>query len=141
MAQLSFVRCFTRMTAEWDQATSSGDAQRVSALIASGADVDALDRHGQTALMNASHKGHAKVVRLLVQRRAKLNHTAKYGLTARMLAVIADHPDVVRLLVDAGADTTVHGNQPQYDMTALELAQRHNRSRCMEILSEATPSI
>lgn len=92
------------MTAEWQEATNSGDSPRVATLIASGADLDALDRHGQTALMNASHKGHVEVVRLSMQHRAKLNHTAKYGLTALILAVIADHPDVVRLLVDAGAD-------------------------------------
>ena len=130
----------TRMTKDWQDATSSGDTERVGSLLDAGAPINALDRHGQTALMNAAHKGHAEVVRLLAKRGADLNHAAKYGLTALMLAVIADHPDVVRVLVDAGAHITLRGSPnttPFYDKTALELAEQMKRTRCAEILQHA----
>lgn len=129
-----------RMTKDWQEAISSGDTERVRSLLDAGADINTLDRYGQTALMNAAHKGHAEVVRLLAKRGADLNHTAKWGLSALMLAVIGDYPDVVRVLVDAGADLTLQGSPraaPTYDKTALELAEQMKRSRCAEILRHA----
>ncbi len=125
------------MKADWKQAVVRGNAEAVQALLTSGADVNALDRYGQTALMLAAHEGHVLVVRELVAHGASLNHTAKFGLSALMLAVIADHPEVVRLLLDAGADTGLRGSQPTapfYDKTALELADSMGRVRCAEML-------
>jgi len=39
------------MIADWKRAVVSGDIDAVRRLLASGTDVDALDRYGQTALM------------------------------------------------------------------------------------------
>ena len=128
------------MKADWKQAVASADVEALRALLESGADVDALDRYGQTGLMLAAHKGHALIVRELVAHGANLNHTAKFGLSALMLAVIADHPDVVRLLLDAGADTALRGSQrtaPFYDQTALEMAESMGRVRCAEMFRAA----
>jgi uncharacterized protein len=128
------------MTKDWQDAISSGDTVRVATILDAGADINALDGHGQTALMNAAHKGRVEIVRLLAKRGANLDHTAKFGLSALMLAVIADHPEVVRVLVDAGADITLRGSPsatPIYDRTALELAQQMKRTRCAEELQRA----
>lgn len=128
------------MTKDWQEAISGGDAERVGSLLDAGADINALDRYGQTALMIAAHKGYAEVVRLLARRGANLNHAAKYRLTATMLAVIADHPDVVSLLVNAGADLTLQGSPntaPIYNKTALEMAEQMKRQQCAEILQRA----
>ena len=123
------------MTKDWQEAISSGNTERVKILLDAGADINALDRYGQTALMRAAHQGHTEVVRLLAQRGANLDHAAKYRLTATMPAVIADHPEVVRVLVDAGADLALRGspNTP-YDKTALEMADQMKRTKCAEIL-------
>jgi ankyrin repeat protein len=124
------------MKADWELAVAGGDVEGVRLLLASGADVNALNRYGQTALMIAAHKGHAPVVHELVARGARLNHTAKFGLSALMLAVIADHPEVVRLLLDAGADTALKGSDrtaPFHDKTARELADSLGRVRCAEM--------
>jgi len=128
------------MKDDWQRAIVSGDLDGVRMLLASGADVNALDRHGQTGLMLAAHKGHALVVRELVAHGAHLNHTAKFGLSALMLAVVADHPEVVRLLVDAGADTALKGSKrkaPFYDKTARELAESMGRVKCAEMFDTA----
>ena len=132
MAQLSTLGAtHPRMTKDWQDATSGGDTERVRALLDAGADINSLDRHGQTALMNSAHKGYTEIVRLLCQRGAGLNHTAKYHLSALMLAVIGDHSDVVRILVDAGADV---GHRGFGNKTALELAEEMKRTLCVEIL-------
>ena len=75
------------MKREWHEATNAGDLNRVCALLDEGADIDARDEHGQTALMNAAYRGDAELVQLLIGRGASLNCTAKYRLTALMLAV------------------------------------------------------
>lgn len=74
------------------------------------ADVDALDRFGQTALMRAAVRGDAAEVRQLISRGADLNHTAKYRLSALMLAAINGREEIVRMLVAAGADASLKGN-------------------------------
>ena len=94
------------MHREWRVAVETADLAAIDAQLASGADINARDEHGQTALMNAARDGQTAVVRLLVERGADLDHHAKFGLTAVMLAVIRGHEDVVRVLVEAGADLT-----------------------------------
>jgi len=93
----------------WQRAVEGGDAERVRALLEAGADVDARDRHGQTALMLAAHRGHRRVVEALLERAPRLDVTARLGLSALMLAVVAGHEEIARLLVGAGADRSLRG--------------------------------
>jgi ankyrin repeat protein len=97
------------MDADWEDAIKRGEVQHVRDLLGRSTDVDARDRHGQTALMLAAHAGHREVVEALIAHRANLNITAKYGLSALMLALVAGHAEVVRLLADAGSDLSVRG--------------------------------
>jgi uncharacterized protein len=97
------------MDARWEKAITRSDVQLVHDLLGQGADVNALDRHGQTALMLAAHAGKREVVEALVAHRANLNITAKFGLSALMLAVVAGHADIARLLAKAGADLSLRG--------------------------------
>ena len=98
------------MTRAWEQAVRAGDLAALRQMLDDGADIDARDQHGQTALMRAAHDGRLEVVRLLIARGAALNVAAKYHLTALMLAVIAGHSEVARTLVEAGADVTLRGS-------------------------------
>lgn len=97
------------MRPEFERAARAGDVSGLERLVASGVPVDALDRHGQTALMLAAHNGRLDAVGWLVGRGARLDVTAKYGLSALMLAIVAGHEDVARALVRAGADLTIRG--------------------------------
>jgi len=124
------------MDKRWLDATSAGDIERVCALLDAGTDIDALDKHGQTALMNAAHRGDATLVQALVDRGAELNHTAKYRMTALMLAVIGNHADVVRILVSAGADRTIQGSQGQFACTPLEYAKEHGKGHLVSLLQD-----
>lgn len=98
------------MNKAWERAVLSGDHEAVRALLQSGADVNARDRYGQTALMLAAHRGHAVIVDVLIEHGADLDVTAKYSLSALMLAVIAGHEGIVRALMRAGADRSLQGS-------------------------------
>jgi ankyrin repeat protein len=97
------------MIAVWEDAVKRNNVQRVIDLIENGADVNARDRYGQTALMLAAHNGYQEIVEILIAHRANLNITSKYGLSALMLAVVAEHAEVAHLLVKAGADVSLLG--------------------------------
>ena len=97
------------MDAAWEDAISRGNVQDICDLLDRGANVDARDRHGQTALMLAAHAGHREVVEALIARRSNVNMTAKHGLSALMLALVAGHEEVARILADAGTDLSLQG--------------------------------
>jgi ankyrin repeat protein len=98
------------MTPEWERAARMGDVAALRTEIDAGADVDALDRYGQTALMLAARHGHAEAVELLVGAGAALDVVARYSLSALMLAVVNHHDSIARLLARAGADRTLVGS-------------------------------
>jgi len=122
----------------WHEAVRSGDVDRVRAVLHAGADIDALDEHGQTALMNEVYWGNLDIAKLLIEAGAKLNHTAKLHLTALFLAVIGNRPQLVQLLVDAGADKNIRGSKGQYNTTPLEYARKRGFVEIVKILEQET---
>jgi uncharacterized protein len=108
----------------WEGAVTQGDVETVRQRLRAGADVNARDRHGQTALMLAAHRGYRDMVETLVEGGADLNVTAKYNLSALMLAITAGHVEVARVLARAGADLRIRGSgAPGFaDKTAHDLA-------------------
>ena len=100
------------MNANWEQAARKGDAESLAAQLASGAEVDSLDRYGQSALMLAVRSGSEESVQVLVDAGADLNITAKYGLSAIMLAVVYGHEAIARILLEAGADVRLASCNP-----------------------------
>jgi ankyrin repeat protein len=124
------------VTNEWEDAVRRGSIDQLQRLVASGADIDARDGYGQTALMLAAREGQAKVVEWLVDHGAALDHTAKYGLSALMLAVIGGRSDAVGILAAAGANLCLHGTgAPGFTAkTALDLAIARGDPDMVEIL-------
>jgi hypothetical protein len=124
------------VTREWESAVRRGALGVIERLAAAGADIDARDSHGQTALMIAAHEGQGDLVRWLVARGAGLDRTAKFGLSALMLAVVRGDAEIVQTLVDAGADLALKGTgAPGFDgKTALDLAMTLGAMRIVGIL-------
>jgi hypothetical protein len=127
------------MTREWEEAVRRGSLDDLKQLAASGADLDARDRHYQTALMIAATEGHTAIVEWLVRRGAALDHVGKYGLSGLMLAVVRGYGEIVRVLVDAGADLTVRGSgAPGFaGLAALDLAVANNDREMIDVLATA----
>jgi uncharacterized protein len=124
------------MTSEWRDAVRRGSVDELERLLASGADIDARDKHGQTALTLAAREGRAESVAWLVGHGATLDVTAKYGLSALMLAVVNGHVDVVRILVRSGANLELQGSgAPGFaGKTALDLAIARDDQEMVDIL-------
>jgi len=125
------------MTPDWQAAIDAADVERLQAMLDEGADIDALDRYGQTGLMLAAMYGRTGVVEFLLERGAALDRTAKFCLSALMLAVINGHVEIVRMLVQAGADTELRGGGASgfHDKSAMDLAGAQGRDDLLDILS------
>jgi ankyrin repeat protein len=124
------------MRPEFERAATSGDVLALEVLLDAGADIDAKDRYGQTALMLTAHRGHLVAVEALLRHGVNLNVTAKFGLSALMLAIVAGHEAIARALVNAGADLELRGSgAPGFgNKTAYDLAsERDMTSLCAEI--------
>jgi hypothetical protein len=87
----------------------------VDALINHGADVNAGNASGYTALMLAAARGDPDVVRRLLQAHPFVNAQAGDGRTALMIAAesLGQRTDSVRLLLRAGADPTLRDRNGQ----------------------------
>ena len=94
---------FLGHTALWHAAISWKPADIVRLLLEKGADVNAKDKYGETALISASLCGFTGTVRLLLDKGADVNAKTNDGHTALMYASSNMHADVVRLLKDHGA--------------------------------------
>lgn len=128
------------MTEAWESAVVRGDVESIQSLLRAGENVDARDRHGQTALMLAAHRGDQALVEALVAAGADLNATAKHNLTALMLAIVAGHEEAARRLARAGTDPGVKGSgAPGFlDKTAYDLAaDRGMRDLCADLEGKA----
>jgi ankyrin repeat protein len=100
------------MTQQLIEAVNAGDVARVSQLLASGADVNARDAYGATALMNAAHGGNPEMIEALLAAGAEVDAKDELGWTALMKACFnADldrgFPEIVARLIAAGADPNV----------------------------------
>jgi len=87
-------------------AAALGDTTAIERLLASGAEVDAADYDGRTALHLAASEGHAHAVALLLGRGAKVDVVDRWGGTPLHDAVRRRHRAVVELLRRHGARLT-----------------------------------
>ena len=86
-------------------AIRNGDHSQVQTLVRGGANVNAVDSDGTTALMHAVIESDVSMMKLLVEDGADVN--AKNGLDSTALLYAASHLAKARLLLEAGADVKV----------------------------------
>ena len=99
------------------QAAWRGDLARLKALIAAGADLEARDGRGRTALHVATHARQREAIRLLAQAGAKLDVLEDDRYDAITIAAVADDPATLSLLLSLGASP--RQTTSRYDGTAL----------------------
>lgn len=114
-------------------AAGSGVA-RLHQLLACGANINAVDDEGKTALMLAAEKGQVGTVNALLAAGADVNATDDDGDTALMHAADEGNNAVVRLLLDAGADINIRNKEGE---TAFDIANEEGHTEIMELLRSA----
>ncbi len=100
-------------------------------LLERGANPNARDEYGNTALIGAIQSGNIEVVQLLLNKGANLNVRSNTWHTALMEAVRHEHTDIVRLLLEKGADLNARNN---YGETALMWASEAGYADIVRLL-------
>jgi uncharacterized protein len=113
-------------------AARAGDIAAVKSLLASGADVDAQDGEGSTALMFAAMRGDSKMVEALLAAGANPNLKDANGETALLLGA-ARGVEIVRALLSEGANPNLADGEGQ---TAL-LVAAENQPESVRLLIES----
>jgi ankyrin repeat protein len=103
------------------KAAATGDVETVRALVAAGANLDARDAHGRTALMVAAHFGHHAAAQALIEAIVLGNGGARHIAT-------------VDALVTAGADVNLADGR---GIRPLSLARERGYDDIVRILEAA----
>jgi uncharacterized protein len=115
-------------------AAGHGETNTVRQLLDQGADANAADSYGITALMYAAHSGSTSTVKLLLEKRANANaKAAMLGLTALMNAAGFGDTEMVEALLNKGAKVNEKNND---GATALTIAQEAGKTANVKLLRQ-----
>ena len=98
-----------RPRANLHRLVAAGDIVGLKAALAKGADANARDRKGWTALMHAADNGRTLLVPPLLKAGADPNIRASDGATALFVAAVHGYAEIVEALTTAGADPSIGG--------------------------------
>lgn len=113
-------------------AVESGDSDAVAVALASGADINARDVTGRSALHWAAGDRRDEIVELLLANGASCNRADDCGYTPLHLAAAAGHESTCRILLNAGADASA--TEAATRSTPANLAAAANHSAVMALL-------
>jgi cytohesin len=99
---------------------SQNQQSQAELLLAHGADVNAANKNGWTALHQAAAGGSKPIAELLIKAGARVNQRDFSGNTPLLLAVSSKHPEVAQLLLESKADPNIRDKNGQ---TPLDIAK------------------
>ena len=114
-------------------ACNKGSAEIVDYLIQKGADMNAKDNSGKTALMRASMDGRAEAIDKLIEFGADVNAKDNSGKTALIRASIDGRKEAIDKLIEFGADVNVKDNKGK---TALDIAKGGGHTKLVMKIQE-----
>ena len=101
------------------EAVGSGSLELARTLLFAGADANARNSSGRTALMRLDDDSTAEIVRALVDAGAKVNLKAEDGESAILVAAAVEKTEILQALIDAGAKVNSRNKEGK---TALMIA-------------------
>lgn len=113
-------------------AIAQGDVNKVVALLAEGADIEAPTSTGETPLMAASLADQPEIANLLIQAGANVYHRNDRGMTSLHAAAYIGSARVLWRLLEAGADLDDKSNR--FGVTPLIAAAEENRPKAVQLL-------
>ena len=115
-------------------AAEAGDMATVRSLLDSGADVNAAQRNGSTALHWAIYRDDAETVDLLIDRGADVTVKTREGISPLFMASLYGNAVIIESLLDAGADANEAGPNTE---TPVMLAARNGNPDAIRTLIDA----
>ncbi len=121
-------------------AAASDQATLTELLLSRGANIEAKDSNGATAIEDSAGMGRLKMVALLAGAGADVNARASDGDTPLHLAAWNGHAEVVRLLLTLGADPSARNDagETAYDVAARSDAKGSPSDKA-EVLAALAP--
>jgi ankyrin repeat protein len=126
--QKNVIPCAPLSIAAW-----SGFSEITRLLINRGAEINATDRDGNTALILACIGDQVETARILLDHGADPERHGEEGLTALMLASKNNRVELVRLLIDRGANIGSRSFD-KTENTALMIAASHGMKDTLRLL-------
>ena len=117
----------------FDIATASCEEDGGELILKAGANINAKDADGMTALIHAANFARDKVTKLLLKHGADVKIRDSSGKTALMYAADHQKDDVARLLLEHGADVNA---KDKFGNTALMYAAAHQEDDVAKLLLE-----
>ena len=119
------------------ESARGGQLNIANALLASNANVNAVDCRRNTALIISADAGHADCVKLLLEASSDFTQCSWEG-TALIVSAKAGHADCVKLLLEASSDVKQRND---YDDTALIISAKSGHADCVKLLLDAASDI
>jgi len=121
------------------RASMYGDTKIVEKLLNKGANVNAQNYNGNTALILASSNGRTEIVEMLLKHpKIDVNLNDASGYTALMWASNMGHTEIVVMLLEKGAD--VNANM-ELGWTALMMANQNGHTEIVNMLEQKMKAI
>jgi ankyrin repeat protein len=121
------------------KAASAGKDNEILSLLDEGADLNAKDSHGWTALALAVFYCNAKACEILIERGADVNPRDIIGDTPLHWAAFHGHISICKILVVNGADLRAKGKSDELPHTVAMLRGHRLTSKFLKASSDAKP--
>jgi len=120
------------------EAIQNIDIVSLNVLLAEGADINAADEKGNTALMLASKIGNPRMVKIILAHNPNINSQNNMGYSALMIASEQGQAHIVEELLKQGADSTLKNVD---GFTAAELATRNGQPNTADLLNGSSSNV